>query len=152
MKRFLLITFLLPAFLLQACDSAVAPGPEQNTSLSSNQRSVQESSSSFDDQITVDVPKVDALVHTPINVSGRAKGTWFFEATFPVRLLDATGKEIATSHADAQGDWMTDQFVPFTAQLHFNATTATGTLVLSKDNESGLPQNDASLLVPVHFR
>ena len=55
--------------------------------------------------------------------------------------------------AQAQSDWMTEEFVPFKAMLEFSApTTATGTLVLEKDNPSGLPENADSLIVPVKFR
>jgi hypothetical protein len=42
--------------------------------------------------------------------------------------------------------------VPFSAILNFPApTTATGTLVLQKDNASGLPEHDDALIVPVSF-
>jgi hypothetical protein len=47
---------------------------------------------------------------------------------------------------------MTTNFVPFTAVITFTpATTATGTIVLEKDNPSGLPANDNSLTIPITF-
>jgi hypothetical protein len=85
-------------------------------------------------------------------VSGEARGSWYFEASFPVRLLDGNGQEIARGPAQAQGDWMTTNFVPFTVQLTFSPpTTPVGTLVLEKDNPSGLPQNAMSISIPVDF-
>lgn len=47
---------------------------------------------------------------------------------------------------------MTEDFVPFMVSLAFDApSTATGTLVLKRDNPSGLPQNDDEVRVPVRF-
>jgi hypothetical protein len=85
-------------------------------------------------------------------VSGEARGRWFFEASFPVKLLDGDGAIIAQGIAEAQGDWMTADFVPFMATLTFDPpATSAGTLVLERDNPSGLPENDASVQVPVQF-
>ena len=47
---------------------------------------------------------------------------------------------------------MTTDFVPFSVTLTFvKPATATGTLVLQKDNPSGLPEHDASVEMPVQF-
>ncbi|HTM67858.1 MAG TPA: Gmad2 immunoglobulin-like domain-containing protein [Candidatus Binatia bacterium] len=105
-----------------------------------------------DDMVRVTSPRSGDLVASPLAVSGEARGTWYFEATFPVKLLDADGKVVATGSAQAQGDWMTRDFVPFKATLTFpKPATATGTLVLEKDNPSGLAENAASVSVPVRF-
>jgi hypothetical protein len=91
-------------------------------------------------------------VASPLTVTGEARGNWYFEASFPVKLLDANGNEIVVSYAQAQGEWMTEDFVPFMSTLTFAApSTPTGTLVLQKDNPSGLPENDNSVSVPVTF-
>mgnify|MGYP000305287555 CR=1 FL=1 len=85
-------------------------------------------------------------------MSGEARGTWYFEASFPVKLLDGNGKVLAAIPAQAKSDWMTTDFVPFTGTLTFeNPKTPTGTLVFQKDNPSGLPQHDASMNIPVRF-
>ena len=101
--------------------------------------------------IRVTQPTAGALITSPLTVRGEARGTWYFEASFPVRLLDAQGKSIAVTPAQAQGDWMTTDFVPFEALLTFTIASRTGTLVLEKDNPSGLPQYDASITIPVRF-
>jgi hypothetical protein len=77
---------------------------------------------------------------------------WYFEAVFPVKLVDDQGNMLVETHADAQGDWMTEDFVPFKATLTFTTTAERGKLILQKDNPSGMPENDASIEVPVRFK
>ncbi|MCE5328738.1 Gmad2 immunoglobulin-like domain-containing protein [bacterium] len=104
------------------------------------------------DQIKVTKPTPNQLIESPLTIEGEARGTWFFEATFPVKLLDTNGDVIATYFAQAQGEWMTEDFVPFKTQLIFEKpSTDTGILILEKDNPSGLPKNDARIEIPVRF-
>ncbi|MBX4210404.1 hypothetical protein KW783_00330 [Candidatus Parcubacteria bacterium] len=103
--------------------------------------------------IRVTFPQPNALITSPVTVTGEARGTWFFEASFPVKLLDANGKVLAQSPAQAQSDWQTPNFVPFKVTLTYSVPeTATGTLVLMKDNPSDLPQNDDQIVIPVTFK
>ncbi|MEX0877289.1 MAG: Gmad2 immunoglobulin-like domain-containing protein [Candidatus Spechtbacterales bacterium] len=104
------------------------------------------------DLIRIDNPRPNQIISSPIMVSGQARGYWFFEASFPVRLYDANNVEIALGIAQAQSEWMTEDFVPFKTTLEFEKpTTPTGTLVLERDNPSGLPENDDALMIPVKF-
>lgn len=102
------------------------------------------------DLIQLDSPKANRVISSPINGNGQARGSWFFEASFPVRLEDANGRIIAQTQAQADGDWMTSEFVPFTfsftAQLTFNQTYW---LVLERDNPSGQAGATQVLRVPV---
>lgn len=93
-----------------------------------------------------------ATVTSPLIVAGEAR-LWYFEGTFPVRLVDARGRTIVDSYASADGDWMTEDWVPFTAEVVFSAQPAgsTGKLILMKDNPSGLPENDDQVEIPVKF-
>ena len=87
-------------------------------------------------------------------IEGRAKGDWFFEASFPIKLLDSvSGKELAVTMAQAQSDWMTADFVPFKAviNLSFLPENNEGILVFQKDNPSGLPINDRKIYFSIHF-
>ncbi len=103
--------------------------------------------------IVLSSPLPNETVISPLIVSGTARGTWYFEASFPVRLLDGNGNEIAVEPAQAQGDWMTEDYVPFSVVLEFDQpSTPNGTLVLQKDNPSGLPEYDQSLSIPVLFQ
>lgn len=89
---------------------------------------------------------------SPTTVTGEARGTWYFEASFPIVLLDENGRNLANALGQAQGDWMTENFVPFVSTpLTFQVATNTdqGVIVLEKDNPSGLSQNDDQLILPV---
>jgi len=99
--------------------------------------------------IVVDSPTPGAVTGKQFSVVGKARGTWFFEASFPVQVRDQNGKVIATGIAQAQSDWMTENFVPFKADITVPASyMGPATLVLQKDNPSGLPENDASISFP----
>lgn len=103
--------------------------------------------------IEVDQPLPNSTVISPLTITGRARGYWYFEASFPVVLKDSTNTVIAQGIAQAQGNWMTEEFVPFVVTLVFTQppSGSTGTLVLNKDNPSGEPQNDDSFTVPILF-
>jgi hypothetical protein len=109
-------------------------------------------------RVTLTSPLPDAVVTSPLSLTGEAGG-WYFEGSFPVELVDSDGNIIAQGPATATGDWMTVDFVPFTATLTFvNPYTAgdpesekVGKIILRKDNPSGLPENDDSLEIPVRF-
>ena len=104
------------------------------------------------DLIKVTTPLPNESVTSPLKIEGQARGTWYFEAFFPVKLLDANGKVLAQAPAQAQGDWMSNEYVPFTVTLTFSKpTTPLGTLVLEKDNPSGLPENADEFRIPVYF-
>jgi len=104
------------------------------------------------DLIKVSSPRPNQVVASPLLIEGTARGFWFFEASFPVKLFDANGNTIATGIAQAQSEWMTRDFVPFRLRLEFaRPKTSKGSLILEKDNPSGLPQNDDKLIIPVKF-
>jgi hypothetical protein len=102
------------------------------------------------DSIVVELPYPGAVTGKEFGVTGKARGTWYFEASFPVVLIDPSGKVIATGIAQAEGDWMTENFVPFRAEIKAPSTyMGPATLVLRKDNPSGLPEHDASVSFPI---
>ncbi len=85
--------------------------------------------------------------------TGRARGTMFFEASFPVVVTDDIGTIVAQGIAEAQADWMTENFVPFSVTLSKidDPTTPMGKISFKKDNPSGLPEHDYTYTVPVTF-
>lgn len=102
--------------------------------------------------IRITSPTSNQVVSSPLVVKGSANGTWYFEGSFPVRLLDARKNVIATGIVQSQGVWATTTLTPFSLTLTFPAPpTATGTLVFEKDNPSGLPQHAGQLSIPVRF-
>jgi hypothetical protein len=105
------------------------------------------------DLIRLENPEWGAEVSSPLQISGMARGNWFFEGDFPIILTDWDGKIIAEGYATAVSEWMTHEFVPFTGELTFDSETVSGngSLILQKDNPSDLPENDAALEIPVGF-
>lgn len=107
---------------------------------------------SLHENLRVESVREGDLVVSPLIVTGQAR-TWYFEASFPVELRDANGTVLAQVPAQAQDDWMTTQFVPFSATLEFAApATSTGTLVFRKDNPSGDPRFDESAELSIRFK
>ncbi len=105
------------------------------------------------DMVNVVMPAAGATVVSPLQMSGTARGQWFFEASFPVEVYGADGKVLGSGIATAEGDWMTENFVPFKATISFiPGTNVSGYVRLHKDNPSGLPQHDAHVDVPVSFK
>jgi len=115
----------------------------------------------YKDLIKVASPRANDLVTSPLLIKGEARGNWYFEASFPVKLFDANGEivPLEPGYIMARGDpatgevnWMTTEYVPFEATLTFQEpATATGLLVLEKDNASGLPEFDDQISIPVRF-
>lgn len=104
------------------------------------------------DTVRVSAPLPGGVVTSPLMVTGEARGTWYFEASFPVTVRDVNDQVLGTGVAQAQGEWMTTEFVPFQATVSFSTSnTATGFLVLHKDNPSGLSENDAEVRIPIRF-
>ncbi|WP_423818410.1 Gmad2 immunoglobulin-like domain-containing protein [Salinimicrobium sp. TIG7-5_MAKvit] len=101
--------------------------------------------------IKPEVPERNATVTSPLHIEGRAKGTWFFEANAPVKLVTESGKVLAESYLEAQGDWMTKDWVPFSGQLEFKTKEKRGYLIFSRANASGKPEHDRMLRIPVVF-
>jgi hypothetical protein len=96
------------------------------------------------------LPSKSAKVDSPLKVLGEIPGNWSFEASFPVVLKDADGAVIAQAPAQVLGDWMTTELVPFSLELSFSsAASGDATLIMQKDNPSGLPENDDTIIIPV---
>lgn len=94
--------------------------------------------------------KSGQTVQSPLIVKGEARGVYYFEASFPIKVLDGSGNVLGWGIAQAQSDWMTEDFVPFEATVDFEAPVAgKGFLVLKKDNPSGLPEHDEEFRIPI---
>jgi hypothetical protein len=103
--------------------------------------------------ITIENPRPNSEISSPLTVKGEARGYWFFEASFPVRLMDSGGNVVAKGIAQAQEEWMTEDFVAYHVTLSWTSPfKGKGMLILEKDNPSGLPQNADELHVPVMIR
>jgi hypothetical protein len=107
------------------------------------------------DLIVVQEPEPFAVVSSPLTVTGEARGNWYFEASFPITIVDWDGRIIGEGYATAQDEWMTTEFVPFLGTIEFEIPQDTpyrrGTIIFRKDNPSGLPEHDDALEIPVTF-
>lgn len=104
------------------------------------------------DLIEVEKPLPNIDITSPLTVKGKAKGFWYFEGIFTVKLYDGYGNLLAENQAKAQEKWMTEKFVPFEVTLKFDAPSdQRGSLVFQKANPSGLDKNAMSYSVPVIF-
>ena len=144
------------ALILASCknetENAAPPEPDQITKdiITDSVKEMEEVA--IEDLIQVEAPLEGASVTSPLQISGKARGTWFFEGDFPVRLLDAEGNELAVAIATAQGEWMTEEWVDFKATMEFEApASGTGVLVFEKSNPSDMRELDREHRVQVSF-
>ncbi len=113
-----------------------------------------------EDKIIVKSPKPEKEIISPLKIKGEARGSWFFEGSFPITLVDWDGEIIKEVVATAKGDWMTKNFVPFQATIKFESPyqkknpdfMKKGSLIFQKANPSGLPKNDNALEIPIYFK
>ncbi len=101
------------------------------------------------DKVIITSPLANSAVAKTFTVTGEAKGQWYFEASFPVQVRDKDNNKVGQGIAQAQGDWMTAEFVPFKADVTVTNYSGPATLVLLKDNPSGLPENEDSVEIPI---
>lgn len=151
-----LTPFLILALLGAGCRSSIVPSsplpPVETPSPSMPPVITPPSVHHPNDLIYVEGLGANQKVTSPLRIQGKAVGPWYFEAVFPIELFDGNGTSLVQGQGTAQGDWMTTSLVPFTASLVFAPpSTATGTLILKKDNPSGEPANDDQLTIPVTF-
>jgi hypothetical protein len=112
----------------------------------------------LNDLIRVDSPLQNASISSPVKITGSARGNWYFEASFPVVVVDWDGRIIGQGNAQAKGDWMTTEYVPFEATLTFDKPVNTGpqsirgAVILKNDNPSGQASTSKSLEIPIFFQ
>ncbi len=106
-----------------------------------------------DERVEVFLPQPYQTISSPVQVSGKARGYWFFEGSFPVMVVDWDGRIIGESFATAQSDWMTEDFVDFQGEISFSLPPETpykrGMVIFQRHNASGLPEHDAAVEIPV---
>ena len=91
------------------------------------------------EMVKITSPLAGATVGKTFTVKGEARGQWYFEASFPVQVKDKDNNTVGQGIAQAEGEWMTTEFVPFSANVIVTNYSGPATLVLLKDNPSGLP-------------
>ncbi len=105
--------------------------------------------------LVLDSITVGSEITSPLTITGKMLGPWFFEASFPITLVDWDGRIIAETFAQAEGEWMTTDYVPFTTTLTFTPPPGNiprGAIIFKKDNPSGLPEHDDAIELPIRFK
>ena len=107
------------------------------------------------DLIRIASPRVGERVSstTPLKVTGEARGQWYFEATFPITVVNWDGLIIGEGYATAQGEWMTEEFVPFEGTITFTKPDygTRGAVIFKNSNASGDPIRDKAVEIPIEF-
>ncbi len=118
-----------------------------------NTNNEQQESGSDTNEIIITKPQPDSEISSPLEITGQAKGSWFFEAVIEVEL-QKTGETLARTVGKAKGNWMTDDYVDFSATLIFPEVTETGRAELrfSNSNPSGKEELEKSFVLPVVLR
>lgn len=102
--------------------------------------------------IKVERPLPNQDIKSPLKITGKARGFWFFEGSAPLKLVDKDLKILATGYVSAKGEWMTEDFVPFEGELKFESPDdERGYLIFSRANASGKPEHDRVYRIPVLF-
>lgn len=102
------------------------------------------------DLVQVDLPYPEAVTGKEFSIIGKARGYWYFEASFPAIVMDKNGKVLWQGPVQAQGDWMTEDFVPFKVDVKVPQDyMGKATIILKNDNPSGLPENEKSVSFPI---
>lgn len=123
-------------------NEAVLPAPTASASSSQG--------APLDTQVVVATPAGNATVSHTLDVSGSAPNQWFYEAVFPIQVRDSDDDLIGSAQGQAQSDWTQPGQIKFTAQIAVDSSyEGPATLILLKDNPSGLPQNADEVTVPI---
>jgi hypothetical protein len=131
----------------------VIPAPKANAPTNNTTQTPVTGQASIANLVSVTSPLKNQTISSPLTVNGSARGTFYFEASFPVTLKDSSGNIIAQTYAQALDDWMTENYVPFQSTVTFPAQPkgSKGTLILKNDNPSGDPSRDIFLEIPITF-
>jgi spore germination protein GerM len=150
---YVLLGIVIIAALLLAGVAAIRRGAGRSTvsaSPGARASAAPGSNSAAAGNVRVDYPQANQVVSGELVVQGEARGFWFFEGVFPVKLTDSKGTVIATGQAHAQSEWTTTKLVPFEAKITVpSEAKGLGTLIVARDNPSGKPTLDESRFISV---
>lgn len=156
----LLITIAIAAWWFTSMGPVAAPQGDTASVETNLDPTIQAEINTHENLILLTSPEPNEVITSPLTLTGKARGNWYFEGSFPVVLTDWDGRILAEGFAQARGPWMTEDFVPFTLTLHFESPyhsgdstfMSRGSLILRKDNPSGMPENDDALEIPIMFK
>lgn len=102
--------------------------------------------------IKIEKPLPNKVVTSPLIIKGKALGYWFFEANAPIEIQDKNFNTLAESYIEAEGKWMTEDFVDFSGKIEFESPNyKRGYLIFKRANPSGKKSKDRSYKLPILF-
>lgn len=106
----------------------------------------------YTDEIQVTSPGAGGKISSPVTIEGKARGMWFFEGSLKATVFDEANNRLEEVVLTARGDWMSEDFVPFSGMGTFQSpTTKKGRIIINNANPSGLEENQKELIIPVTF-
>ena len=102
--------------------------------------------------ISVASPHVGAIVGHTFAVEGQARGAWYAEGIFPLEIQNESGVVMQSFSVHALGDSHQPDFIPFSIDIAMPYFSGPAQIVLKKANLSGLPENDASITIPIKIQ
>ncbi|MDB5187767.1 MAG: hypothetical protein JWO50_287 [Candidatus Kaiserbacteria bacterium] len=103
-------------------------------------------------KVHVVLPQPNQSVDPIFSVSGEAPGPWFFEGSFPVQIRDKSNNILQQATAKALGTWTTEGQVKFAVSITVTQFHGPATVILLRDNPSGMPENDDSVSIPITIK
>lgn len=105
-----------------------------------------------DSVVELDSVQAGDKISSPLQLKGRIRGSWCFEASCQVEIYDSDGQKLFSGNFMLVDDWMTDSLVDFEIEVEFELEEAdSGYLIFVKSNPSGLEKNCGEVHVPINF-
>lgn len=146
-------TFALILIIILAVSCREDRSSESPAIIPENQSKSSTSIDTLNNLLKVENPVPGQLIESPLEITGEARGYWFFEANATLELLDGNRDQISETFITAIGEWMTEDWVPFSGTMIFEKPlTHNGFLIFHKANASGLEEHAMSDTIPVRFR
>src|SRR3989344_6744359 len=95
---FLVVAFLISQYIERNKSESIITPPTKEEASSDELKEITYTNAS-EDLIVVELPFPGAVVGKEFSVVGKARGNWFFEASFPVYVMDQNGKKLAVGIA-----------------------------------------------------
>ena len=102
---------------------------------------------------SINSPKANAIIRSPLNITGSVPTGWMFEGQFPIEIRDSENRVVGSgiAHEVSPGSWSSGKSVDFSAKVDFSPTAKSGFIFLLSDNPSGIPEKQLTFKLPVNF-
>jgi len=108
----------------------------------------------YGDTIKLITPTADDKFSSNMTIRGKATKEWFLNGNFPIKTLDNAGWIVTQGVAVPEGEPDALGFVNFSSKvMPFSSPTLKwGKIVLWRDNDSGRPEDEMSVTLPIKYK